>query len=61
MNVSKLFFCNWAPDAAPIKLRMLYATAKENFRTYLDLLGKEVTLCSKDDVPFYLVRKMKKN
>jgi len=50
MNISKIFFCNWNPDAAPIKQRLLYATAKENFRGYLDLNGKEITLSSKDDV-----------
>jgi hypothetical protein len=50
MNISKLFFCNWSPDAAPIKVRMLYATAKEAFRTYLELSGKEVTLNTPEDV-----------
>jgi len=50
MNVSKIFFCNWSPDAAPLKQRMLYATGKENFKTLLDLNGKEITLNSADDV-----------
>ena len=51
MNISKIFFCNWNPDSAPLKTRLLYATAKENFRVYLDLNGKEITLNSPDDVP----------
>lgn len=51
MNISKIFFCNWSPDAAPLKTRMLYATAKENFRSALDLNGKEITVNSIDDVP----------
>ena len=53
MNISKIFFCNWNPDAAPLKTRLLYATAKENFRAYLDLNGKEITMNSADDVPLH--------
>jgi len=52
MNISKIFFCNWSPDAAPLKQRMLYATGKENFKTLLDLNGKEITLNSADDVKY---------
>lgn len=50
MNISKVLFVNWNPDEAPIKLRMIYATAKESFKSYLGLNGKEVTLCGKKEV-----------
>ncbi len=46
MNVSKIFFCSWSPDATPIKARMLYATGKEGFKGYLNLNNKEITLNS---------------
>ena len=48
MKISKIFFCGWFPDAAKIKVKMLYATAKENFRAYLDLNGKDINCSSKD-------------
>lgn len=54
LHHKKPFFCFWAPDAAPLKNRMLYATAKENFKAELDTLGKDITLCSKDEVPLPL-------
>jgi len=50
MLVSKLIFVIWASDTAPIKNRVLYATAKENFRKYLDLNTKDFTLGCKSDV-----------
>jgi len=28
MAISKMIFVNWSPDSAPIKGRVLYATAK---------------------------------
>lgn len=28
MQISKMIFVNWSPDDAPIKSRMVYATAK---------------------------------
>jgi len=28
MSISKMIFVNWSPDQAPIKGRVLYATAK---------------------------------
>jgi hypothetical protein len=56
MNIAKLFFCNWNPDIAPLKIRVAYATAKENFRSHLDLNGKEITLNSADDVLHLLYR-----
>jgi cofilin len=40
MNVSKLFFCYWLPDGTPLKVKLLYATFKENFKTHLDVGGK---------------------
>ena len=53
MHISKMVFVNWSPDAAPIKARMLYATAKEAFKKYLDLMNKDHTLSSKGDVPIH--------
>jgi hypothetical protein len=49
MNISKIIFVNWSSDNAPIKGRVLYATAKESFKKYLDLNGKDYTLGSKTD------------
>ena len=56
MSVSRLVFVNWNPDSAPIKGkgRVLYATSRENFRSYLDLLTKDITLTSKNDVQYPL-------
>ena len=50
MAISKMIFVNWSPDQAPIKGRVLYATAKESFKKYLDLNTKDFTLSSKGDV-----------
>ncbi len=50
MKVSKIFFCGWFPDAAKIKVKMLYATAKESFRSYLDLNGKDINITTHDEV-----------
>ena len=50
MNITKLIFVNWNPDTAPIKNRILYATAKENFKKHLDLNNKDYVLNSKSDV-----------
>jgi hypothetical protein len=49
MSISKIIFVNWSSDNAPIKGRVLYATAKESFKKYLDLNGKDYTLGSKSD------------
>lgn len=54
MSISKMVFVNWSPDSAPIKGRVLYATAKESFKKYLDLNTKDITVCSKGDVIVYL-------
>ncbi len=61
MAISKMIFVNWSPDNAPIKGRVLYATAKESFKKYLDLNTKDVTVCSKGDVTFILLRWLNKN
>lgn len=53
-HISKLIFINWTPDSSPIKGRMLYAAAKENFKKYLDLNAKDFNICSKGDVYFTL-------
>lgn len=50
MAISKMIFINWSPDQAPIKGRVLYATAKESFKKYLDLNTKDFTISSKGDV-----------
>ncbi len=52
MAISRMTFVNWAPDNAPIKGRVLYATAKESFKNYLGLNTKDVTVCSKGDVKY---------
>jgi hypothetical protein len=56
-----MIFVNWSPDNAPIKGRVLYATAKESFKKYLDLNTKDITVCSKGDVTFVLLRWLNKN
>ncbi len=50
MEISKLIFVNWSPSEAPIKNRVLYATAKESFKKYLDMNTKDYTLDNKNDV-----------
>lgn len=50
MQKSKLIFINWNPDAAPMKQRVLFATAKENFKKYLDMMGKDYVFNSKNEV-----------
>ena len=50
MNISKLIFISWNPDSSPLKGRVLYSTAKESFKSYLDLNTKDYTLNSKADV-----------
>jgi hypothetical protein len=50
MKISKIFFFNWNADGAPLKRKLLYASAKEAFRTLLDLNGKDITVTSVDDV-----------
>ena len=56
MNISKLIFISWNPDSSPLKGRVLYSTAKESFKSYLDLNTKDYTLNSKADVPLSLLR-----
>lgn len=51
-----MIFVNWSPDQAPIKGRVLYATAKESFKKYLDLNTKDFTLSSKGDVSINLMQ-----
>lgn len=53
-HVTKLVFISWTPDSSPLKGRVLYATSKESFKKYLDLNTKDYTVCSKDDVQFYV-------
>lgn len=50
MKKSKLIFINWNPDSAPMKQRVLYATAKENFKKYLDMNAKDYVYNSKNQV-----------
>lgn len=61
MAISKMIFINWSPDTAPIKGRVLYATAKESFKKYLDLNTKDFTLCSKGDVFFKFIQMTEKD
>lgn len=54
MNISKLFFVYWLPDGTPLKIKLLYATFKESFKSYLDIgSGKEIVVNSADDVYIY--------
>lgn len=55
MHISKLIFVNWCPDGSPMKTKVLFATAKEAFKTYLETLGKEVTINAKGDVLLQLL------
>ena len=50
MHMNKLIFLSWNPEGSPLKKRVLYATAKENFKSYLDMNNKDYTLNSKSDV-----------
>lgn len=50
MHQSKLTFINWNPDEAPLKKKVLYATAKESFKTHLGLNTRDYTITSKNDV-----------
>jgi hypothetical protein len=50
MAISKMIFINWSPDGAPIKNKILYASAKESFGGYLGLNPKDHTLNSPADV-----------
>ena len=38
----KLLFVNWAPDSAPIKSKMVYASTKESFKRNLVGIAKEL-------------------
>lgn len=49
INISKLFFLTWLPETK-IKFKMLYATGKEAFKSYLDTNGKEIVINATDDV-----------
>ena len=40
INSTKVFFLNWQPEGTKLKSRMVYATGKEAFKTYLDLNTK---------------------
>lgn len=44
MAISKMIFINWAPDNASLKGRVLYATAKESFKSYLGLNTKDFVI-----------------
>jgi hypothetical protein len=55
MHRTVLTFCNWCPDAAPMKQRVLYSSSKEDFKKVLDFYTKEVTLSSKNDVHIVLI------
>jgi cofilin len=48
MHIEKLTFINWNPDGAPLKKKVLYATGKESFKTYLSYFTKDITLTSRE-------------
>ena len=54
MHVSKLIFVNWCADGSPMKTKILYATAKEAFKKYLDTLGKDYTMSPKGNVNYFI-------
>jgi cofilin len=39
---SKIFFVNWAPDTAPIRKKMVYASSKDKFKRDLDGINLEI-------------------
>ena len=41
--VHKLVFVSWAPDTAPVKAKMVYASTKEHLKTFLDGVSAEVS------------------
>ena len=51
MNKSKIIFVFWAPDEAPMFGKMIYATAKENFKKYLGI-SKDYVISSKQEWPY---------
>ena len=49
MEKQILLFINWNPESCPLKNRMIYSQAREQFKSKLDL-HKHFTLFAKDDV-----------
>jgi hypothetical protein len=60
INSSKLFFLSWLPDNAKIKMKTLYAAAKESVKQYLELNAKEITCTAIDDVNSLLFSTLRK-
>ena len=50
MKISKLIFVYWSPEGVPIKARMIYAGAKEGFKSKLSTF-KELVI-DRQDHPF---------
>ena len=49
MEKQKLIFINWNPETCPLKTRMIYSQAREQFKSKLDI-HQHFTLFAKDDV-----------
>lgn len=47
---NKLVFISWAPDTARIKAKMMYASTKDYFKTYLDGLSIELQASEIEDI-----------
>ena len=47
---NKLVFLNWAPDAAAVKAKMMYASTKDFFRGHLDGVAVELQASEPSDL-----------
>ncbi len=48
--LSKLVFFNWAPDAARVKAKMMYASTKDFFKGHLDGVSAEFQASEREEV-----------
>mmetsp|Transcript_15940 Transcript_15940/g.34432 ORF Transcript_15940/g.34432 Transcript_15940/m.34432 type:complete len:317 (+) Transcript_15940:95-1045(+) len=49
-RINKLVFVNWAPDTAPTKAKMMYASTKDFFKGYLDGVGCELQASERSEL-----------
>lgn len=48
--MNKLVFLNWAPDAAKVKAKMVYASTKDFFKGHFDGMSAEFQASDLDDI-----------
>ncbi|GAB4821375.1 hypothetical protein N2152v2_008421 [Parachlorella kessleri] len=48
--ITKLVFLNWAPDAARVKSKMMYASTKDFFKSHLDGISAEFQASDLDEI-----------